>query len=452
MGGPNGYDLFFRRNPIMKKTLSVLLAAATTMSIGVTAFAQDLNVSDIINAPIDSALSQAGEEDASSSTPEDYSSSSSTPEDNSSSSSTPEDNSSSSTPEDNSSSSSTPEEKPEGDPSSFIFGADKENEGAVLGTTILEPGVEYKFPVSLGYGDKSFAMTDEMIKDFKFTYSKLSSNGVKTFEIKEYKGAYYLYIEVKETTPLKPVDVKYNVKLVRKSDNMAVFAQEVKFQYGFDEANGDYINGLDKGDAVEIDNNNPVITANQFDKIAKVNDYKNVTIQGPSWSFTVNVTDETTKNLVSNNAGIKEILSKLPDQEFKFFNFAGKPVFNSTGRVALDVDDIVDEFEKLYAYRYANGKLYRLNTTLNSEENTLEFRTNTLDTFVVTDKLIKDGFHVSDDVKGDTVENENNSSSGSQDDEGKKNPSTGASDVGSAVAAALASLAAAGFAIGKKRI
>ena len=110
--------------------------------------------------------------------------------------------------------------------------------------------------------------------------------------------------------------IRDSVKLVRKSNNLSVFTQKVKFQYGYDEADSDYINGLDEGDTVEISNDNPVITGTMFDKIAKINNYKNVTLAGNDWEFTVNVTDETTKNMVHNNAGIKAVLAAYPDQDF----------------------------------------------------------------------------------------------------------------------------------------
>ena len=58
------------------------------------------------------------------------------------------------------------------------------------------------------------AISDELLKDYKFTYTRVSASGVKTFKIEEYKGNYYLFVEVKDTTPAKPVDVKYNVKCI----------------------------------------------------------------------------------------------------------------------------------------------------------------------------------------------------------------------------------------------
>ena len=319
------------------------------------------------------------------------------------------------------------------------IGADED--GVVLGDDVLEPGKEYKFPVSLTVDGKDTKITEELMDGYKFNYSKISSKGMSRFEIEEYKGQYYLYVEARDTVVTKPVDVKYNVKLVRKSNNLSVFTQEVKFQYGYDEADSDYINGLDEGDTVEISNDNPVITGTMFDKIAKINNYKNVTLAGNDWEFTVNVTDETTKNMVHNNAGIKAVLAAYPDQDFKFFSFPGKPSFSATGRMALNVDDIVDDFEKMYTYRYANGTIYRINATFDGDENTLTFRTNKLDNFFVTNKFIEDGTVVSDAEDTDT-DDTNDSNNGSSSNPDKNNPSTGASDmINRAVMAAFNDLA-----------
>ena len=426
----------------MKKAIAMLLAVSATMSLGVTALAEDVNPQDVDN----SSSSDVSSSDVSSDTSSDNSSSDVSSEDTSSDNSssdvssedTSSDNSSSDTSSDDSSSSE--DETPVGDPSALILHSAED--GTVLGEDLLEPGKEYRFPAYVEIGGKKVVVNDDLLKDFKFNYTRVTASGVKTFKIEEIKGVYYLIVETKDTTPTKPIDVKYNVKLVRKSNNISVFTQEVKFSYGYDESNDDYINDLDKGDIVEIDNNRPVITKEQFNKIAKLNDYKNVTLAGAGWQFTVNVTDEPTKNMVFSNAGIKEILSKLPDQDFKFFRFAGKPSFQATGKVSLDVSDVADDFAKLYTYRYADGKMYRINATFNAEDNTLNFRTNKLDTFVVTDQPIKDGFAVSD-----AQEN----TSGDSTNADKENPGTGAGDmIHAAVMAGIASLAAAGALAAKK--
>jgi len=419
----------------MKKAIAMLLAVSATMALGVTALADDVaQVADTGSSSSD-VSSDNSSSDASSDN-----SSSDTSSDNTSS-----DNSSSDASSDNSSSdnsSSSEDETPVGEPSSLVFHSDED--GTVLGEDLLEPGREYRFPAYVEFGGQraKVAVSDELLKDYKFNYTRVTASGVKTFKIEERKGVYYLIIETKDTTPTKPVDVKYNVKLVRKSNNISVFSQEVKFSYGYDESNDDYINDLDKGDIVEIDNNRPVITKEQFNKIAKLNDYKNVTLAGAGWQFTVNVTDETTKNMVFTNAGVKEIMAKYPDQDFKFFRFGGKPSFNSTGKVALDVSDIVDDYENLNLYRYANGRVYQLNASYNAADETLEFRTNKLDTFFVTDKAIKDG----------TVIDENIVSDGNSVNTDKNNPGTGAGDlINAAVMAGIASLAAAGAIAANKK-
>jgi len=404
----------------MKKAIAMLLAVSSMMSMSVAAFAEDLSDESSSCSIVSSSETSSDE----------------------SSSDVSSDSSSEDTSSDDSSSSE--DETPAVEPSAFVFKAD--DEGNLLSETILEPGKEYRFPAYVEVGGKQVAISDELLKDYKFTYTRVSASGVKTFKIEEYKGNYYLFVEVKDTTPAKPVDVKYNVKLVRKSNNISVFTQEVKFSYGYDESNDDYINDLDKGDIVEIDNNRPVITKEQFNKIAKLNDYKNVTLAGAGWQFTVNVTDETTKNMVFTNAGVKEIMAKYPDQDFKFFRFGGKPSFNSTGKVALDVSDIVDDYESLNLYRYANGRVYQLNASYNAADETLEFRTNKLDTFFVTDRSIKDGTIIDENV----VSGGSNADSNVNTD--KNNPGTGAGDmINAAVMAGIASLAAAGAIAANKK-
>lgn len=444
----------------MKKTIAMLLAATTTMTAGVTAMASDMNLRDEVLGLNTAALTDSEVTDSETpETPDTETPDGETPDTETPDGETPD----TETPDGETPDGETPDgdkpdegEKPDGgeedvdpnaEPTSLVFGKDLDNDLASLNETILAPGTEYKFPVSVVIDGKTKPLTDAIMSNFKFTYSRVTSNSVKRFEIENYKGAYYLFVETKDSISTKLTDVKYNVKLVRKENNLSVFSQEVKFQYGYDESDADYISGLDKGDTVEIDNNRPVITANQFDKIAKINDYKNVTLAGPSWAFTVNVTDESTKNMLSNNAGIKDVLAEFTDHDFKFFNFPGKPSFSAMGRVQLDVSDIIDEYENLYTYRYADGKIYKINATLNSDDQVLEFRTNKLDTFLVTNKEIKNGHTIKEDVKGDTIEGEG----GNTNDNDKEVPNTGASDmIAAAVAAAMASMAA-GVLAAKKR-
>lgn len=430
----------------MKKILAMLLAASTVVSVGVTALADDVNSN--INEINTSVVFEDAQED--SSAPE-----SSAPESSAPESSAPE----ASTPEASASESSTPESTPDTTPVdpadaetilSFNFGADVDS-GFVLGTDILEPKTEYKFPVMVATkaGGDAAQMTDTLMDLYKYSYNKSNTSGISKFEIDDSRGKAYLYVTTRDTVSSKLTDAKVIVKMTKKDDKTITPENTVKFQYGFDEGDHDYINDLDEGDTVEIDNARPVITASMFNKIAKINNYKNVTLSGndESWLFTVNVTDESTKNMVSNNAGVKAILAEFGNQDFKFFNFPGAPSFSATGKLELDVEDIVDDFAEMYTYRYSDGKLYKLNASFDSEENLLNFRTNKLDTFVVTDKQIKDGYVVSegDSDKDTSDKDEDNTDT----DADKNNPGTGAG-IDLAVMAAIASLAGAGALAVKK--
>lgn len=60
-----------------------------------------------------------------------------------------------------------------------------------------------------------------------------------------------------------------------------------------------------------------------------------------------------------------------------------------------------------------------INATFDADENTLSFRTNKLDNFLVTNELIKDGTVVTE------VDNDNSSSSDKEENTDKNNPTTG---------------------------
>lgn len=405
----------------MKKTLAMILATAATMSLGVTAMAETSIRDELLTTDLGviEALADSGTVDSKPETE------------------LPDDGN----------------VNPDALPTAVSFGSDAS--GVKLGEDVLEMGTEYKFPMNVIIDGKSVPLTEALMKNYKFTFTRASSNAVKRFELSEDRNGYYLLVETKDNVSSKLYDAKYNVKMTSKDNKTTYFTQEVKFQYGFEESDGDYISTLDKGDEIEIDNSRPVITKSQFDKIAKINDYKNVTLAGPTWSMTVNVTDENTKNFLSNNAGIKELLSEFTEQEFTFYNFPGKPSFTASGLVRLDVTEIRDEYENLYTYRYADGKVYKLKATLNDEDGVIEFRTNKLDNFFVTDVEIKDGFVVTDQVQGDVVDGEgdkDNSSNNGSSNPDKNVPNTGASDmIAAAVAAAMASLAAGAIAVKKRK-
>lgn len=269
----------------------------------------------------------------------------------------------------------------------LVIGEDEE--GVRLEEDLLEPGEEYRFPVSLRTEDDGeISITDQLLEEYRFTYTRLSGTGVKRFEIADYRGSYYLYVETETTKSSDLEDVKYRVKLLQESDRQAAINQQIRFTYGYQELDNRYVKSLEKGETVEIDNDAPVLTQRQLERIAELNDYRRVTLAGDDWSYTVMLSDEEDKNFRFTNAGVKEILEKYPDQDFKFFTFPGTPSFSTTGTVVLDVSDVAEEFGQLYTYRYADGQIYYIKAVPGEEEDTLTFRTRRLDTFLVTNRSL----------------------------------------------------------------
>ena len=260
---------------------------------------------------------------------------------------------------------------PQGEPTGLTFDPDKNQDNAVLDQTVLRPGVEYQFPANLIFNGKAYPITEKMVKNMRFSYNKLTNTAVKTFKIQE-----------------------YTIKLTPRDGSLALFSQEVGFQYGYHEYDNDIIADLEKGEEVYITNNSPVITDVQFERIAEINEYRKAVLAGPSWKVEVSVTAENTKNFLSNHTGIREILIRFPNQEFKFFNFPGKPSFASAGKVGLNVETLLEDYQDLYVYRYANGRLYTIKGVLNEETKMMEFHTNRLDNFFVTNRKLPDGYQI----------------------------------------------------------
>ena len=56
----------------------------------------------------------------------------------------------------------------------------------------------------------------------------------------------------------------------------------------------------------------------------------------------------------------------------------------------IDVSDVSDDWDRVYTYLYRNGRLTRINTTYDSQDDMIVFRTNYLGAFVMTPVEITD--------------------------------------------------------------
>lgn len=300
----------------------------------------------------------------------------------------------------------------------IVIGTDTDS-GIALADGLLKSGETYRFPVLVSVdGAEPVELTDEILDNYSFRISNTGKGeSLTSLKLSKKQGAYYIVAEVKAGWPAEQTEEEYSFKLVKKSGNDTVATLKVEFLTGYAYASDEAIAALEKEDYIEVDNDAPVYTAEQLEKIEKINLYKKVTFSGDNWTYTVNATDMDNVNMLYYHNTVKEILTKYEDNSFDFLTFPAGPKFSLNGTVEVDVSNYADNYnETFFVYRYLGGKLTLVPSTYDSDEQILSFNTNTLGRFVITDKQIKDAVVVAGASAGTST-----GSSGTP-----VNPSTGA--------------------------
>lgn len=157
-------------------------------------------------------------------------------------------------------------------------------------------------------------------------------------------------------------------------------------------------------------------------------------------AFTVNMYEGEKVLLDLNRDYIRSIAIANEDADLEFYNFrSSHDEFVRKGTLSLDGK------KDSYVYEIVDGKLYDIDFSYNEKEKTLDFQTDELGHYVVSDIELD-----SKEVKPSTKPSTDNNNSSNSD---KVNPETGAVDfVGAAAALAVTSVAAAGAMVlkGKK--
>lgn len=310
--------------------------------------------------------------------------------------------------------------------------------GNHLSGALLTPGEEYRFPVTVSIeGGEQTPLTQEILEDYSFRLTNTGKgSSLETMNLSRVNGAHYIVAKVKAGWPAASTEEEYAMKLVKKSDGKTAAELTVAFETGYATMSDDAIAALGKEDAIVVNNDTPVFTAEQLERIAKLSGYKKVTFENDGWSYTVNITDMKDINMLHNTNAVKEIVSKYEDNNFEFLTFPAGTKFKTAGTVEISAANFVDDFGgKFFVYRYLDGKLTLIESQYDAQEEMLSFNTNTLGRFVITDKAIRDAIVVPVN-NGSSSGSNNNSSNGSSTPE---NPNTGAR--ATSPVAALAALA-----------
>lgn len=322
---------------------------------------------------------------------------------------------------------------------------DKDADGLELNAdTVLTPGETYYFPVKFIEAGKTLAdaqaLTSTQFNNFKFHFAnEEGKREISSIKVEKHKSVYSLAITVKAGWPTKLSDVSYTVSVVDSKDSKnEIDVAALAFQTGYKTIDD---SSLKNPDYVVVNPEAPVLTEDSFDTLNDLADGKEVTFAHGDWEFSVRVNGMKDTNMVSNSDDIDAIIEKYQDQDFKFVSFPAGPEFRTTGTLSIDVSSEMDDFDgKFFVYRYLNGKLTKVDFTLDSEEELVKIKTKQLGRFVLTNKEITDS--VVDPNFGSNGESSNGGS--------EQNPDTGANDF-VAIAAAIAVIASAGVLLSRKR-
>ena len=262
---------------------------------------------------------------------------------------------------------------------------------------LLTPNQTLYFPILLN----GQALTAANMDGLRFRIeTKDGRSAVSSIKVVELDSGYVLEIKTLSGYPTEQVAYEGQLKLLNKKTGEVLHSLDLNFSVGYQSVSDEAVEDAKNGSYLFVDAAAPVIGEKQFHDIDRVLNGDKVTLSGDGWTYEVRVTEQPSVNMIYNERPIMEILKQFNEQEFQFLSFPAGPVFDFTGTLSIDVSDVIDEYEELYLYSYYNGKLNKVWTALNEEEETLSFKTKYFGHLVLTNKEIKNGtvIHCEDNI------------------------------------------------------
>jgi len=146
-----------------------------------------------------------------------------------------------------------------------------------------------------------------------------------------------------------------------------------------------------EGDTVTLSNEYPVVLRRQIDRLVRNHNYRaiHLAFEDGSWEYTGRMSGMGDTNFYTTQDVIPVLMNRL-DQDFKFLTLPAGVTFPTNGEMRIDVSDVSDSWDRIYTYLYRNGTLTPINTSYDSMDDMIYFRTNFLGSFVMTDVEITD--------------------------------------------------------------
>lgn len=256
----------------------------------------------------------------------------------------------------------------------------------------LQPDREYRFPVLVRYEDEVPShLREEEMEGKRFTASIRQGGGaVYSPALEADGGRYYLAIKTKPNYNTKATQVELLVRLQDRGSGRELSKATLQLAVGSSRMEDESMGAVEEGEALRVDNNFPIVTKKQFQRLAEGNRYRPVTLSGDGWEYTVNVTGLPDLNLYSTSAVSQDVLQKYPGQDFYFLSFPASPDFGVAGTMVLDVEHLTEFDDEFYLYRRLGNRLYYLRSQYDPEAGTLTFRPSQLGSYLVTQRKLGD--------------------------------------------------------------
>ncbi|MEG0541313.1 MAG: LPXTG cell wall anchor domain-containing protein [Angelakisella sp.] len=298
----------------------------------------------------------------------------------------------------------------------------------------LRPGDEYYFPVLIGID----AIAPTQLTSADLERSKLEvrvvtgGKAIASAKVEEKNGLVYVCIipGSKGTVQELTSTIRVNYRNRDTGDNITVTPA---IKVGYPAMPEGTVEALEPGEFLELDNLTPIVSAKQWNALAELNEYRDVTLSGFGWRYTVNTTKLGKRNMVTDHHPVMDLVKKYPNHQMHFIGFPGEPDFEVPGKLWLDVGAFAEEYkEDFYLYRCAYGKIYPLKFDYDKDAMEISFRPSQLSTYVITDKRL------------DTSTSSSQPDSSTETLPPAENPNTGESRTFPALLVALVSLAGLG--------
>lgn len=165
----------------------------------------------------------------------------------------------------------------------------------------------------------------------------------------------------------------------------------ISFEVGWARMTDEDVDSYAEGDTVTVSNEYPVIMRRQLERLVRNHNYRpiHLAFEDGSWEYTGRMSGMGDTNFYTTQDVVPALMNRF-DQDFKFLSLPAGVTFPTNGEMRIDVSDVSGDWNRIYTYVYRNGTLTPINTTYDSMDDMIYFRTNFLGSFVMTDVEITD--------------------------------------------------------------